>query len=656
LRKRIASAPEIDGSLPPACSSPTEDPAVADRRAPASAADPYRLTFLIFAIIAFLYFTGEVLKPLALAVLLSFALAPAVRFLERRGLPRVMAVLLTGLLTMGFLGSVGVVVGRQLTALANGLPNYQENIENKLAHILKPAQFSAAGRLEAFANRVTAKLETPAPPREPARTGPDDGENPSKSPAPAPIPKVQVVSQPSFQERLRAVAGPYLETLGVGSFVLVLVVFMLMGREDLSDRIVSLFGHQQVSLTTRTMEELGNRISRYLATLAFVNTGFGLVIGLGLLAIGVPYAVMWGTLAALLRFIPYVGPAVAFVLPLVFSFAYFPGWIQAVEVVGLFAVVEVALNSFLEPVIYGKTTGVSALSLLVSAMFWTWLWGTMGLLLSTPLTLCLAVLGKYIPSLSFFVKLLGEEAQLEPHVRFYQRIVALDRTGAMAIVEEALKERPRVEVYDLIVIPAMVQAERDAARDDLEEQEEAFALQVVGDVVDKLEGVPDLSLEAMTSKLAEEATERQPAAIVGVAVSDPADTLVSRMLAQVLAPSGCTLDILTDVELPLQVAEQVAARAPQLVVVSHVPPDGLNQARYLVRRIRALSDERPVVVGHWSETRGAAAAAERLVKDGASHVVFTLEGARDRILKTVFRPVEPAGSSGVLTASRPGLP
>jgi hypothetical protein len=365
---------------------------------------------------------------------------------------------------------------------------------------------------------------------------------------------------------------------------------------------------------------------------------------------------MWATIAALLRFIPYVGPAVAFVLPLVFAFAYFPGWIQALEVVGLFAVVEVALNSFLEPVLYGKTTGVSALSLLVSAMFWTWLWGALGLLLSTPLTLCLAVLGKSIPSLSFFVKLLGEEAQLDPHVRFYQRIVALDRTGAIALVEEALKQKPRVEVYDRIVIPAMVQAEWDAGRNELGEQEEAFVWQVVSDIVDQLEGVPDLSLEAMTSKLAEGAAEKRPAAIVGVAASDTADALILRMLAQLLASSDCTLDILADIESPLQVAEEVAARAPGLIVVSHLPPDGLNQTRYLVRRIRALTDERPVVVGHWSETRGAAAAADRLVQAGASHVVFTLEDARGRILKTVFRPVERAGSDRVLAASQPGLP
>src|SRR3954465_6993159 len=265
-----------------------------------------------------------------------------------------------------------------------------------------------------------------------------------------------------------------------------------MGREDLSDRIIGLFGNRQISLTTRTMEEIGRRISRYLATFALVNSGFGLVIGLGLGLIGVPYAVLWGCLAALLRFIPYVGPAAAFLLPLVFSFAHFPGWAQPLEVVALFGVVEVLLNSYLEPVIYGKTTGVSALGLLVAAMFWTWLWGTLGLLLSTPLTVCLAVLGKYVPSLQFFATMLGEEAELEPDVRFYQRLVALDRDGSVALTEEAIKKQPRVEVFDQILVPALVRAERDALRDELQEQEREFVWRVVGEVLENLEGVPDL--------------------------------------------------------------------------------------------------------------------------------------------------------------------
>jgi len=595
---------------------------MAARRKTPTLADPFRLTMLIFAVIAFMYFTGEVLRPLALSVLLSFALVPVVRLLERLGLPRAPAAALTVVVALGLLGGVGILVGQQLTALAGRLPDYQGNIEKKLSGVFKPGQQSAGSRLKDMANRVTAKLED-----EPATA---TGETTS-------IQKVEVVQQPSFQERLRARTGPYLEFLGVGSFVLVLVLFMLMGREELGDRIVGLFGHRQVSLTTRTMEEIGRRITRYLTIFALVNSGFGLVIGLGLGLIGVPYAVLWGCLAAMLRFIPYVGPAVSFVLPLTFAFAHFPGWVQPLEVVALFGVVEVLLNSYLEPVIYGKTTGISALGLLVAAMFWTWLWGTLGLLLSTPLTVCLAVLGKYVPSLRFFATLLGEESELDPDVRFYQRLVALDREGAVEVAEEEMKQRPRVEVFDRVLVPALSRAERDAARGQLEEPEQEFVWSVVGEILEGLDDVPDTGPESPSppkdvgAGLSGEAPAKGPVTLVGLAVQDTADALVLRMLGQLLAPSGFTLEIVTDTESPLQVAQLVAERSPRLVVVSHLPPEGLTSARYLVRRLRAQSAALSIVVGRWGES-GGASAAERLVGLGASHVVFALDEARDRIL------------------------
>ncbi len=614
---------------------------MAVRRKSPTLADPFKLTMLIFAVIAFMYFTGEVLRPLALSVLLSFALVPAVRLLERFGLPRAPAVMLTVVVALGLLGGIGFLVGQQLTALANRLPDYQENIEKKLSGVFKPGQQSAGSRLKDMADRVTARLEeTPA-----TATG-----------VATPIPKVEVVQQPSFQERLRSSTGPYLEFLGVGSFVLVLVLFMLMGREELGDRIVGLFGHRQISLTTRTMEEIGQRISRYLATFSLVNSGFGLVIGLGLGLIGVPYAVLWGCMAAMLRFIPYVGPAVAFLLPLVFSFAQFPGWVQPLEVVALFGVVEVLLNSYLEPVIYGKTTGISALGLLVAAMFWTWLWGTMGLLLSTPLTVCLAVLGKYVPSLHFFATLLGEESELDPDVRFYQRLVALDREGALEVVEGELKQRSHVEVFDRVLVPALSRAERDAGRDELEEAEQEFVWSVVGEILDGLESAPDSGLEStrpskdLGSGPGGGAPVRCPVMLVGLAVQDTADALVLRMLGLLLAPSGCVLEIVTDTESPMQVAELVAERSPRLVVLSHLPPEGLTSARYLVRRLRAQSAALTIVVGRWGETGGGASAADRLIGLGASHVVFALSEALDRILSLTSAERNPDAVGPALAA------
>jgi predicted PurR-regulated permease PerM len=597
---------------------------VPDQRRIYTLADPFKLTILIFTIITFMYFAGEVLKPLALSVLLSFSLAPGVRLLERLGLPRVAAVVMTVLITLGLLAVIGYVVGQQLTSLANRLPDYQQNIETKLRGVIKPEQESTTDRLKNMAEQVTAKMEKP----------PSSG-----SSGEVPIQKVEVVTQPWFQERLRSSLGPYLELLGIGSFVLVLVLFMLLGREDLSDRIVGLFGHRQVTLTTRTMQEIGQRISRYLAMFAVVNSCFGLVIGLGLGLIGVPFAVLWGCLAAMLRFIPYVGPAVAFVLPLTFSFAHFPGWVQPLEVVALFGAVEIALNSFLEPVIYGKTTGVTALGLLVAAMFWTWLWGTLGLLLSTPLTVCLAVLGKYVPSLWFFATILGEEVELRPDVRLYQRLVALDREKAFEVIEKELKEKPQIEVFDQVLVPVLSRAERDTARSELGDTERDFVWSVVGEILDKLGAMPDPS-PSSPADLAEGDHElngsvpaMSPVPLVGLAVQGTSDALVLRMLGQLLSSSGCVLEIITDTDSSLQVTERVSEHSPKLVVMSVLPREGLSLGRYLLRQLRTRFGDIPIVVGRWGGSDEIAGDAPRLVELGASDVVGTLADARARVLK-----------------------
>ena len=581
------------------------------RRKASVMSHPVVVAFLIMAVVAALSLASEVLKPLALAILLSFALTPLSGLLERRGLPRAVSVVLTVMLALGTLGGVGYVVTGQLSTLARRLPEYQSNIEKKLT-VLKPSGDSAFEKAKGVATDVAKTLdESPLDFRQ--------------------VSNVRIVEQPNYRERLQTAVGPYIEFLGVGSFVLILVLFMMVNREDLRDRIVSVFGHNRVSLTTRTMDDMGRRISRYLATFALVNSSFGLVIGLGLWTIGVKYAVLWGCLAALLRFIPYVGPAVAFALPMIFSFGSSQGWRQPLEVFAIFAVVEVALNSFLEPVIYGKTTGVSALGLLVAAMFWTWLWGLLGILLSTPLTVCLAVLGKSVPSLSIFATILGEESELEPDVRFYQRLVALDRDGAVELLDNALKTHSRAEVFDTILVPALSRAERDAAEGYLEDSDLAFIWRVVEESVDEREGTPEITLESTAIKNNVDPDAPKTANLLGVAVSDTADALVLKMLAQMLEPAGLTMEILTEAISPLKLAEIVAEKSPSMVVLSQLPPQGLTSARYQVRRLRARFADLPILIGRWG-TSSTSETIAGLTAMGASHVATSLVEARDNIL------------------------
>ena len=585
--------------------------------------------FLFFGIIAFLYFTSEVFKPLALSVLLSFALRPAAQLLERLRVPRVPAVVLTVGIVLGLLGGIGYVVGQQLTSLATRIPDYQDNIETKLSGLFKPDRLSTGMRISEMVKAVTAKIQSQG-----ASDGPDKAE----------LQKVEIVTNASYFDQIRSSGGPYLEFLGTGSFVLILVLFLMVGRDDHRNRIIELIGQRHVGLATRTMEEISQRISRYLGTFALVNSGFGLVIGVGTGLIGLPYAVLWGCLAGILRFIPYVGPAIAVLLPLVFSFAHFSGWAQPLEVVALFAVVEVALNSFLEPVIYGKTTGVSALGLLVSAMFWTWLWGIPGLLLSTPLTVCLAVLGKYVPSLNFFGVILGEQSELGPDVRFYQRLLSLDREGAKRVIEEVSKTLSRVEIFDQVMIPTLSRMRQDSVSGELDDRSEAFISQVIGEVLDAFEGASDVHLPTLAdaSDIHESAHQDSPSVgketVIGLAQDETSDRLMFRMLEQLLSGTNFDLEVIAEPYSPLEFAERVSGLNPKLVIVSHLSPRVGQSTRYLVRRLRARFATMPIFVGRWGTTPHASKIAKRFISAGASRVVFSLADCRDQMLGAAAAP------------------
>ena len=604
---------------------------------------PVVILFVVIAVVASMGLAAEFLRPLALAVLLSFALSPFARFFERRGLPRTAAVVLTVLIALGALTGIAYKVVGELNHLAGDLadPSNKARIEKKLS-VFQVNPSSNLSRVQDTLKDV-AKTMDAKPADEPKQPLPKKTPEPErfagdKTLSGEKIQRVEVVSEPKFRERLQANVGPFIEALTLGSFILILVLFMMVGRDDLGDRIVSLFGGRQISATTRTMNEVGHRIGRYLATNAMVNAGFGLVIGTGLHFIGLPYGALWGVMAALLRFVPYVGTVIAFSLPTLYALATVEGWREALEVAALFLIVETALNSFLEPVIYGKTTGVSALGLLVAAMFWTWLWGLWGLILSTPMTVALAVMGKSVPALAFFSKILGEEPDLSPDVRYYQKLLALDEDGAAEVVEEAAKSKPRIEVYETILLPALARAERDFSREEIDERIQAFVWRVTEQILDDLATVP---MFEFTPSKDGSASAKAPAEVVGVGVEDRSDFLALKMLGQVLDPSLCRLTIRADKETPLEMSEAIAAVAPALLVVSHMPPSGLTNARYLVRRLHARLGGFPIIVGRWTEKGQNEASADRLATAGATAVVVSLTEARDRILATVApKPAE----------------
>jgi predicted PurR-regulated permease PerM len=552
------------------------------------------LTIIVFVVVASMSLAQEVLKPLALSVLLVFILAPLARFLERRGLPRVPAVTCTVLVTLGTLLLVGYIVGKQMVTLANDLPKYQERIDAKMGS-LAPTGENALSRASKVIHHVAEVL------------GPQARKD---------VAEVKVLADYTYWERLESAAGSYLGFLAIGSIILILVLFLLLHREDMSDRIVRLFGTRKIGLTTRTMDEAGRRISRYVAAFAAVNSAYGFVIGLGLWAIGVPVPVLWGALSAVLRFIPYVGPAAAFLMPLALSVVVSEGWREPLLVVGLFGILEVFAANVLEPVIYGKTTGVSAVGLLVAAMFWAWLWGPVGLLLSTPLTVCLAVVGKYVPGLSGFSTLLGEEPALEDPLRLYQRLLAVDRVGARAILDAVMQKGLPEVAFDEVLIPVLAKAELDFTRKEVNEEDRDLVWRAIDDFLDELEWKAGLSPRLVSPGAVEVASPAPHGAILAFGTVETADVLVLRMLNLLLDSWGCGLEIVTDSASSQEFADYAAGRSPTLIILSHLSPVGLTATRHMAKRLRQRLPELPVVVGLWGtiavRTHGGSAGTARL--------------------------------------------
>ena len=397
-------------------------------------------------VIACLYWGRVVLIPVALAILLTFLLNPVVSMLQRLGLGRTPPVILTVVLAFVVLGGIGWAVTGQLTTLANELPQYTSNLKHKIADLRGASQGGIVEKLERTVGELLDELHKTDSPRQGSPLAQDTEK-----------PVLVAVQAPSVLWQLPTLFEP----LATAGLVLVLVIFMLLKHADLRNRLIALAGYGQMTLATKALDEAGQRISRYLLMQSLINGSYGVAVGLGLFLIGVPYAVLWGFLAAALRFIPYVGPAVSALLPTALSLAVFPGWGQPLMVVGLIVLLELASNMVMEPLLYGQSAGVSAVALLVAIAFWTWLWGPVGLLLATPLTVCLGVLGKYVPQLKFVEVLIGEEAPLETHTSYYQRLIAKDDDEAAELVDEYLQTHTLDEVYDDLLLPALTSAKQD---------------------------------------------------------------------------------------------------------------------------------------------------------------------------------------------------
>jgi len=442
---------------------------MATTSSPASSYRPLVVLGSLVLVTASLYFAQRVLIPLALACLLAFILTPVEDALRRLGLGRVPSVLLVVVLALLLLGGIGLALTLQVKKLATDLPQYKDNIARKIAGLREVGQGTFLEDLQDLVKEVTEAGAPADATKEGSRT------------------EVRLVrEQSSGVATLEKLAGPAVEFLANAGLVVVLVVFMLIRREDLRNRLVRLVAHGRLIMTTRAFEEGARRLSRFLLMQLVINASFGAVLGVGLALLGVRYPLLWGILAAVLRFLPYVGSLLTTVLLLVFTVAASTTWARPLEVFALLVVLELATANAVEPLLFGHSTGVSPIALLAAAAFWTWLWGPIGLVLSTPITACLVVLGRYVPHLEFLGVLLGDEPALDPQVNYYQRLLARDQDEATDLVEEFVQRQDPETVFDAVLAPALVLAKHDRESGALSADDEQFIVQVTRDIVEDL--------------------------------------------------------------------------------------------------------------------------------------------------------------------------
>jgi predicted PurR-regulated permease PerM len=542
-------------------------------RLSSGAADPVRVMLLAFGTITILYFGRDVLQPLALAILLALVLSPPAKLLERYGLPRAAACVLTVGAAVAVIATAMAVVVGQVSRFTAEFDAYKLVLQQKLG-----GSTASGGVFAGIAYLVNQSVDAVG----------------TLMSAPKSQIDVRIVTDPLTQ--LFATLAPILSIAGIAVMVVILTTFLMIRRDDMSDRIVSLFGNARIGVTTRALDEAGGRISSYLSAFSAVNAMYGLIIGLGLWTIGVPLAVLWGALAGVLRFIPYVGAAAGVIGPLLLSAVFASGWLEPIQVLVLFGVVEALLVTSLEPIIYGKSTGVSPIGLLVAATFWTWLWGPVGLLLSTPLTVSLAVAGKYVPGLGGIAILLSQHSGMPAYLSLYHRLLAADATEASQLIGKAIEKDSLATALDTLIVPVLIKCRDDLRTHAISAAECGTVWRNLDDIIDDLEWKSGVTLRQYVPG---RASTTGAQSILGVAWHDSGDLMMLRMLNLLLAPWDRSLMAIGPGAEPAMLYEVIAASAPEVMLVGYFPGDEAPALGKFLTALASGPGAQAVVEGAW---------------------------------------------------------
>lgn len=628
----------------PASPDPNASPDVSPhRREVYAAVKPFSNLAMLavgVVVIAALYFARDVFVPLALATLLSFALRPLVMLLRRWRFGRVPSVIVAVLLAFLVIFGIGTLIASQLTQLAEDLPQYQTNIIRKIQSVRDiPMGNGIIGRASTMVKDLGQEIAKATETKDNTANVPSS--KAQRAPAPQPVPVE--IHQPDATALgiIESVVGPLLQPIATTGIVIVFVIFFLLQREDLRDRFIRLAGSGDLRRTTEALDDAISRLSRYLLIQTAVNATFGFLIGLGLWIIGVPNPLLWGALAMLLRFIPYIGPVIAAISPVALALAVDPGWSMPLWTAGLFIVVEPITGQVVEPLLYGHSTGLSAVAVVVAAAFWTWLWGPVGLLLSTPLTLCLVVVGRHVARLEFLDVILGDEPALTLEENFYQRMLAGDPDEAAHQAETFLKEKPLSAYYDEVAIKGLALAQSDASRGELNHERREKIKEAVDDFIDDLSdhATPRATPGADGAAGAQHSNPSQyglapgwgDGAVLCIAGRGSLDEAAAAMLAQLLTKEGIGVRILPASAVSASNIGRLDVAGVQMVCLSYLEPGDFTNARYLVRRLRRKLPGAPIVLGCWVLSGDDAKHRDALGQTGADTLKTSLREVVDHV-------------------------
>jgi predicted PurR-regulated permease PerM len=563
--------------------------------------------------IAVLYWAQAVLVPVCLAILLTFVLTPPTVWLQR-SIGRLPAIITVVILVFSFLGLAGYGVYREMASMGDALPTYRSNIREKMRDIRGLQSGGSMGKLEKTLDELKGEVGA-APPA-------------GTTTQPVVVTTDQVAGYSAI-----GWLGPIVEPLGTAGFVITLVLFMLIEREDLRNRLIGLFGQGHLAVTTKAIEEAGTRVSRQLLLQTLVNLTYGTIATIGLYLLGVPYALFWGMVGAALRFIPYLGPIAAAGGPVVLALAALPGWTRPLEVAGFYVLLELFTNLVLETVLYAGAAGVSQVALLIAVAFWTWLWGPLGLLMATPLTVCVVVIGKHVPGLGFLSTLLSDVPALSAERSYYQRVLARDQADAADLVERFLEEEAPETVYDSLLVPALNYAERDRLEEHLSSDEEAAVIDTTGEMLDMLGARAGLHHAAPSGAVVR---------VFGYPAGGASDELALRMLTQLMADVPVTFELASAHLLTSEFVSYVQEHEFAVVCIADLPPSPSSKTRYLVKKLRAALPDLRIAVGRWA-TAELADDNQPILDAGASHVATTLLDTRKYLVE--------AAQAGTIAAS-----